>query len=224
MNTKTNLQASEGFSAVELLIVVVLVGITTALAIPQLVSQRRLMRSVGASKQIAAQMRYARQQAMSQRQAITFQYDDTVKQIKIIDSNVTGIGADGIYGTADDAVNLAGYPNSAGSSVATTVPLASAGLASSELNYGIPTSPALPTTALGDGVTKTDISGTGNKLNITFQPDGSVRDSSGNYVNFALYIYNNSMPSATASAISVLGATGRVKIWRYDPSANKYQE
>jgi hypothetical protein len=67
-----------------------------------------------------------------------------------------------------------------------------------------------------------------SRLNVTFQRDGSVINSSGaatdrNPQDFALYIYNSKAPAATASAISVLGASGRVKIWRYD-NASKYAE
>jgi hypothetical protein len=43
-------------------------------------------------------------------------------------------------------------------------------------------------------------------------------------VGRAMFIYNSNAPQATASAISVMGASGRVKIWRYDQSANLYAE
>jgi hypothetical protein len=67
-----------------------------------------------------------------------------------------------------------------------------------------------------------------NRLNITFQRDGSVIDATGtasdrNPQDQALFIYNSQAAAATASAISVLGASGRVKIWRYD-NVSKYAE
>jgi hypothetical protein len=61
-------------------------------------------------------------------------------------------------------------------------------------------------------------------VNITFQPDGSVIDANGNPVNRALFIYNTQAPTDTAAAISVLGAAGRVKLWRYKSNVNKYVE
>lgn len=223
MTTKTpskDRRSTAGFSILELITVVTVAGILTALAIPQMVSQRRLMRSTAVTREILTQLRYTRQMAMSQRRAYTLQYDDTAKQLKIIGP----INA-GISGLTD-----AGYPSNTGSSVIATLPLNTSGLASSEISYGIPTtstglpagSPTIPTGALSDGVPKTNL--TSSKLNITFQPDGSVIDTTGNPLDQGLFIFNNKAAQGTASAITVLGVTGRVKIWRYTLSANAYQE
>ncbi|HVQ37782.1 MAG TPA: type II secretion system protein [Pyrinomonadaceae bacterium] len=200
-----------GYSIIETLIVMALIGVLSALAIPQLISERRLTRSVGVTREILSQMRLARQLAMSQRQAFTFQYNNTTKQISIIDHN-SNLGS-GLF--TDPS-----YPNTVASTVLSTTPLAAGGLDSSEITYGIPTS--LPTTALGDGIAMTGL--TNNQFNVTFQPDGSVIDASGNPVGVAMYIYNNRAWRGTASAISVMGASGRIKIWRYDRSANLYTE
>lgn len=206
-------RSSRGYSIVELLTVLAIVAIMSAIAIPQMIGQRRLIRSNALAREIAVQMRYARQLAMSQRQAFTFQYDDTNKQVVIIDNNASGT-----------AVMLDGaYPNTAGSSVLRTIPLTQGGLASSEITYGIPS--ALPVGAQGaltDGVSKTNLAS--SKLNITFQPDGSVIDSTGNPASSALFIYNSQLPTSTAAAISVIGASGRVKIWRYTTGVNVYAE
>jgi hypothetical protein len=51
-----------------------------------------------------------------------------------------------------------------------------------------------------------------------------VIDAAGNPVGVAMFIYNNRAARGTASAISVMGASGRIKIWRYDHSANLYTE
>jgi type II secretory pathway pseudopilin PulG len=144
-----------------MLIVVALIGCLCAIAIPQLIAERRLTRSVGVTREIASQMRLARQMAMSQRQAFTFQYDNSTKQISIIDHN-SNLGRD-LF--ADPA-----YPNTAISKVISTTPFAAGGLDSSEITYGIPG--GLPTAALGDGVWMTGL--TNNQLNVTFQPNGSV--------------------------------------------------
>ena len=66
--------------------------------------------------------------------------------------------------------------------------------------------------------------GAGGKLNITFQADGSVIDTSEIPLDRALFLFNNAAAQATASAISVVGASGRVKVWRYSLSGNHYVE
>ena len=200
-----------GYSIVETLIVVALIGSLSALAIPQLISERRLTRSVGVTREILSQMRLARQLAMSERQAFTFQYNNAAKQISIIDHN-SNLGP-ALF--ADPS-----YPNTVNSRPISTTPLAAGGLDSSEITYGIPA--GLPTAALADGTLITGL--TNNQLNITFQPDGSVINAAGNPLSVAMFIYNNQAAQGTASAISVLGASGRIKIWRYDRSANLYTE
>ena len=149
-NPKT-LRSSRGFSLIELLIVLAIVAILTALAIPAMVSQRRLLRSTAVTREIMTQLRYARQLAMSQRQSITFQYDDATKQIKIINhnNNQSLVPACNLSRTA--ILVAAGYPNTACSTVVTTIPLTQGGLSAAEITYGIPAgSPPLPSGRPGD--------------------------------------------------------------------------
>jgi len=214
-NSQNRRQA--GFSIVELVVVAGLATILTAIAIPQMISQRRLTRSVAITREVLTQMRYARQLAMSQsgatpsgtlrRVAFTFQYDDTTKQIKVIGPIPAGTAA----------LIDAGYPSNAGSSVINTTSLAQGGIATTHISSGIPTGMVSSPTAV-DGINGVNLAG--GKLNVTFQPDGSVIDSSGNPVDKALFIYNNQASQATASAITVRGSSGRVKIWRYTVNAS----
>ncbi len=202
---------NRGFSVIEILIVVALIGVLCAMAIPQIIAERRLSRTVAMTREVLSQMRYARQQAMSQRQAFTFQYNDTTKWISVIDHNVNS-----------GAVLLMspGFPNNPGSAVVTSVPLATGGLVASEIRYGIPV--GVPAGPLRDGAPMTALNG--NVVNITFQPDGSVIDTTGDPDDCALFFYNSSAPRGTASAVSILGASGRVKIWRYNLGANVYND
>lgn len=213
-------KASSGFSVAEILTVAAVAGVLCAIALPMAITQRRLFRTSAVSRELMVQMRYTRQLAMSRRAAFTFQYDDSAKQIKII----------GPIPSGPAALVDASYPNNSGSSVIMTVPLTQSGLASSELSEGIPTTstglplgaPTIPTTALSDGVSKSSL--TSNKLNITFQPDGGVIDSTGAPVNTGLFFFNNKAAQQTATALSVIGASGRVKIWRYTTNGNAYVE
>jgi prepilin-type N-terminal cleavage/methylation domain-containing protein len=199
-----------GFSLIEIFVVASIIGILTAITIPQLAGQRRLIRSAAVPREIMTQLRFTRQQAMSQRQSFTFQYDNVTKVISVIDNNATG----------NTVLNSASYPNNTGSAVVLTSSLTQSGLSSAEISYGIPT--GFPSGALGDGVSRTNL--TNGKINITFQPDGSVVDTNGNPLDQALFIYNSKLPSQTTAAVSVLGSSGRTKLWRYDPGTNTYVE
>jgi prepilin-type N-terminal cleavage/methylation domain-containing protein len=232
-NSKS-LRPIQGFSLVELLIVIVIMAIMAAIAIPAMVSQRRLIRSTAILREITVQLRYARQLAMSQRQSITFQYDDSTKQIKIINHNNNQPLNPSCNLSRTAILGAAGYPNTACSTVVTTVPLTQGGLSASEVTYGIPAgspplptgAPVIPTTKLDDNIVMTALTpaGAGGKLNITFQADGSVIDAAGIPLDRAMFLFNKLAAQGTASAISVLGASGRVKVWRYTLNGNKYVE
>jgi prepilin-type N-terminal cleavage/methylation domain-containing protein len=209
-----------GFSVTEMVIVAAIAGVLSAIAVPQMISQRRLLRSNAVAREMMVQLRYTRQLAMSRKQAFTFQYDNTNKKIVIIGPIAVGTAA-----LAD-----ANYPNNTGSTAVMTVPLNQSGIAASELIEGIPTTstglpagaPTIPTTALSDGISKSTL--TSGMLNVTFQPDGSVVDTNGTPSDKGLFFFNNKAAAETATAITVVGASGRVKIWRYTTNGNTYVE
>jgi hypothetical protein len=100
------------------------------------------------------------------------------------------------------------------------VMFANEGLVESEIIYGKPT--GAPAAALGDGSNIETL--VGGIAEVTFQADGAVLDASNNPQNKALFFYDAKNPTGLAFAISVLGAGGRVKIWRYSAGVNSYVE
>jgi type IV fimbrial biogenesis protein FimT len=202
---------ARGFSLLELLIAITIMAIVISIALPQLTAARRLQRLSALPRQVLSQLRAARQQAMSQRRAVTFQYDDQKKQMVMIAHLETGAAV-----LADP-----NYPNTVGSTQLSSTTLTGEGITTLDISYGIPV--GLPIGALGDGTSISPLSAS-KKVNITFQPDGSVISANGQPVDSALFFYNALLPKETASAISILGSAGRVKIWRYNWSANQYVE
>lgn len=212
--------SESGRSVIETLMVVAIAALLVSVAIPQMLSARRLIRSSALPREIATQLRFTRQQAMSQRQAFTFQYDDSTKTIKIFDHNNNNNANAGCNMSGQAVLSTSGYPNTSCTTTVVTVPLTQGGLSSSEIIYGIPG--GITPTALDDGNTQTAL--TGSVVNITFQPNGAVIDSAGNYARPTMFFYNALAPTQTASAISVLGAAGRIKVWRYSSNATKFVE
>jgi hypothetical protein len=86
--------------------------------------------------------------------------------------------------------------------------------------YGRPS--GVSTAALGDGTNITNP--TSNAVEITFQADGSVINASNTPQNYAMFFYHSKHAAETAFAVSVLGAGGRAKVWRYNKQTNSYVE
>jgi prepilin-type N-terminal cleavage/methylation domain-containing protein len=212
---------ASGFSILEMMIVLTVAGVLSAIAIPQMIAARRLTRSVAVTREIGTQLRLARQLAMSTRKAYTFVYDDVAKDLRVI----------GPIDTGTLPLNDPAYPNNPatptnplGSRVQAVSALDQQGLYGADVIYGKPILvPAVPPGPLVDGVNVTAL--VNNKLCITFQPDGSVINRvTGNPESRAMFFYNNRAAQDTASAISVLGASGRIKVWRYNSNGNIYAE
>lgn len=196
---RTNVKRrAAGFSLVELVIVLLVVAIVVVLALPQIISSRRLFRFSAVQRQVAGSLRDARQEAMSQRKAITFRYENNNKRI---------VMWGGSYGNLNDSKNR-------------VVPIVGDGVAKDELVYGRPS--GAPVSSLGDGSNLTALAS--DAVEIQFQPDGSVIDSNNNPLNKAVFFYNSKSPQDTAFAVSILGAGGRAKIWRYSKGAKAYVE
>lgn len=182
----------------ELLVVLLIMAIIAVIALPQIAASRRQFKFSGMQRQIAATLTEARQQAMSQRRAVTFRYDNAGKRTILYG---------GSFGAISDPKNQIEM-------------LAGSGISEAEITYGRPS--GVSVNALRDGSNLTSLNA--NTLDVTFQPDGSVIDAANNPTNTALFFYHNLYPQKMAFAVSILGAGGRVKIWRYSENVNEYVE
>ena len=194
---RKKLNNQKGFSLPELIVVLLIIAILIVLALPQLISSRRAFRFSGVQRIIAASLSDARQEAMSQRTPVTVRYSDATKRIIIHGGN---------FGAQGDAKNR-------------SAELTGSGLEQNELVYG---QPGGAPSALGDSVTITAL--TAGEAVVTFHADGSVIDAANHPHNNGLFFYNANYPDDMAFAVSVLGAGGRVKIWRYNKNTTSYVE
>jgi len=190
------IKGQNGFGIAELIIALLVISILVVLALPKITVSRRLSHFSAVQRQISTSLNEARQSAMSQRTAITFRYDDANKRTIIYG---------GGFGALGDAKNQ-------------KTDFANTGLLSTEIIYGRPT--GVSASALGDTSNMTDL--TADVVDVTFQPDGSVTDVSNNPINKALFFYHAKSKKDTAFAVSVLGAGGGTKIWRYSKSVDAY--
>lgn len=188
----------KGFSLPELLVVVLILAILAVLALPQINASRRVFRFSGMQRQLVSTLVEARQEAMSQRTPITFQYNNKTKQTIIYG---------GSFGAEGDTKNK-------------KAELTGSGLESDDLKYNRLS--ASGNSALADGTNMTAL--TNGEVEITFQPDGSVINASNNPENNALFFLHKDYRKETAFAVSILGAGGRVKIWKYNDGVKGYVE
>jgi prepilin-type N-terminal cleavage/methylation domain-containing protein len=164
-----------GFSLIELIIVILIIAILAVLALPQVTAANRLWRFAGFQREMVSLLREARQEAVSERTTVTFQYDDAKKRVVLFG---------GGFGALGDSKNRVYY-----------VPQGNSG---NELVFGnVSNTPK----ALGDTTKITDL--VNQIVNIKFQADGSVTDSSNNLQNNALFFFNVKMPNETASSVQV---------------------
>lgn len=195
---RNEITSQKGFSMPELVIVLLVLTILVTLALPQIISSRRLFRFSAMQRQIASSLTDARQEAMGQRTPVTFRYDNSTKELRLYG---------GKYGASGDSKNL-------------VLQTAGSGVEPNDITYGRPS--GVSTAALGDGTNLTNL--TSNAIEITFQADGSVITASNTPQNYTMFFYHSKHARETAFAVSVLGAGGRAKVWRYNQQTNGYVE
>ncbi len=201
--------AISGFSLIELFVVIVIILILTAMAVPYAFNYTKLYKSEDQALKVMDLMREAGQLALTRRKTIRLEIDLTDNMLLIIDENGAGAG--------DDREIKA-------------IPLQPA----NEIRIDqIPTGISKPTPPnYNNAVFAADA--TGHLRGATtiidhivwtarFRRDGSVFNAAGTPVSANLYIWapltagnTNPRSNKEVRAITIFGGTGAVRYWKHD--------
>ena len=171
-----------GFSLVELMVVVTLIGIGSAMGVFLMGQWGPAVRADGAHRVVIAQLNRARQLAITQRRNIRVTFTNG-NQVQIIREEVPG-----------PATTLISSQLLEGGMVFALVP-------------GVPDTPDV----FGNGAAVNF----GSATTVKFSPDGMLLDQTGNILNGSVFISTSNL-SWSARAVTIMGATGRVRGYRWN--------
>ena len=204
------LRSNAGNSVVEILVVVAILMIVTAISVPYLWNSKKLYKSEDQALRMMDLMREAAQTSMTKRRTIRYEIDLTDNAILLIDES-TGVQGQQLKKIPLELVRdvrVDGIP------VGVTKP--------NPPNY---TDAAFATDTVGHKVGTTTITGH-NIWSCRFQQDGSVVNAGGVPTSANIYIYppastGSTTPRRTAEvrAITIFGGSGAVRYWKWTGSA-----
>lgn len=188
MSTTHPRRSEAGFTLIEMMIAVCMVGLLASMAVLQLDAIRPGVQGDGAMRTVMSQLNLAREKAIAHRREIEVTFVGT-NMVRLIRHEVPVVN---------------------GTTVLATVGLE--GGVRFGLLSGIPDTPD----TFGNG-SATDF---GAALMIKFNTEGMLVDSGGSPVNGTVFL---AIPGAKLSyrAVTILGATGRVRGYRWDGHAWK---
>ncbi len=203
-------QQQDGFSLVELFIVLIIIGILTAISVPYLLSYKQQYKSEDQALKVMDIMREASQLAITRRRTMRVEIDLTDNAVLIIDE--MGAAADVLLKKvpleATKDVRMDVIPNGV------TKP--------NPPNY---TDAAYAADSLGHLVGVTTISNH-SVWAARFKSDGSVVNAANTPFSATLYVWPPVTPGSTTArspgeirAITFFGGTGAVRYWRYSGTA-----
>lgn len=187
-----------GISLPEVLVVLLVGAILVVLAIPHVMSSKQLRAFGEFQQKLIAAMNDARDEAMTQKKPVTFRYDDKTKRAILYGGNFGSFGGakNKVYSLSAEDLDLG------------------------DVKFGQPEGVKVDRLADTSRAAKVD----NGVVDFTFQPDGSMVDESKFPMSRAIFFYHDKYRIDSAVAISVLGGSGRIKSWRFRPSAQTYLE
>jgi prepilin-type N-terminal cleavage/methylation domain-containing protein len=202
-------ETKRGFSIIELVVVVVIIGVLSAISLPYIYNYRRVYRSEEQSMMIMDLMKETSQNALTRRRTYRFEIDLTAGKYLIIDEK--GAGA------ADDTAIK-------------EIPMVSADdIRVDQAPSGV-YKPSPPN--YNDAVFATDVtghkSGGASVINhkvwaARFQSSGTVVSSEGTPISATLFIWSPLSPENSQArtkeevrAVTIFGGSGAVRYWKYD--------
>jgi prepilin-type N-terminal cleavage/methylation domain-containing protein len=105
-----------GFTMTELVVVIAIIGITLAIAIPSFLTYRPTMRLKGAARDITTTLQWARMKAVSENNRMEIQFSPATKSYTIYDDD----NSDGDV-SADTAIRTSTLPDDISYGIGTTV-------------------------------------------------------------------------------------------------------
>jgi prepilin-type N-terminal cleavage/methylation domain-containing protein len=182
MSRIRSLRSEAGYSALEMLTVVAIFGVVSAISAFQLGESQLSMKGDGAMRVLIAQLSTAREQAITQRRNMQVRCTNT-NEIQVIRENWPGPSTTNI----SDVVMEGGAIFSVLSSIPDTPDSFGNG---SAVNFGA-------------------------AATIRFGSDGMLIDPAGNPINGSIFLSIRGEPRS-ARAVTIMGATGRIRGYRWD--------
>jgi prepilin-type N-terminal cleavage/methylation domain-containing protein len=186
-----------GFTLLELMLVVGITGVISAIAMVQIGSTNASMKGDGAMRVVVSQLNQAREMSITQRRYMRVTFDTVANTVSVTREEVTG-------GTT---TTLSTIPFEGGA-----VFMLTSGLPDSPDAFGKATSTSFTS---GEG---TFASATGSTSVAKFAPDGTLVDWNGQSTNGTVFTAL-ATSKLSARAVTVLGSTGRIRAYRWNGQA-----
>lgn len=117
---RKKLNNKSGFTMTELVVVIAIIGITLAIAIPSFLTYRPTMRLKGAARDISTTLQWARMKAVSENNRMEIQFSPVNNSYTVYDDNDSDGDVDPVD-TADTAIRTSTLPDGISYGIGTTV-------------------------------------------------------------------------------------------------------